>query len=121
MGFEMKYSIVAQTKLGLDSHLVGILSGTPVVLVRQPENRYDENAVMVLIDDKHVGYIPRAQNTALAYHIDWKGRDYQQFVVRANAKPGDTVDGDLVVRKAIDGKFVRSPNSAYPMVEIEDF
>ena len=116
-----QYPIVAQTKLGLDSHLVGILPGTPVILVRQPENRYDENAVMVLIDDKHVGYIQRAQNTALAYHIDWKGRDYQQFVARVDAKPGDKVEGDLVVRKAIEGKFCRSPNSAYPMVEIEDF
>lgn len=33
--------------------------GTPVVLVPEPTNRFDANAVKVMIGESHVGYVPR--------------------------------------------------------------
>ena len=103
------YSIVGQKHRGFDSHLVGILPGTPVTLVREPDNKFDPNAVMVWIDGKHVGYIPSKENKALAEFIDQTGF------------PSQWEESDSVmvnVRNAINAKFIRSPNSAYPMVEV---
>lgn len=34
------------------------------VLVPEPENRHDPNAVKVLLNDRHVGYLPRAEAAA---------------------------------------------------------
>jgi HIRAN domain len=108
-----RYSIVGQKHLGLDSHLVGILPGTPVVLVREPTNAYDPNAVQVWIDGKRVGYIPKADAAKLAPVIDKIGRDFGTDVLAQ--------DGLAVIKqKAIDAVFARSPNSAYPQCDVAD-
>lgn len=36
--------------------------GTQLFLEREPENQFDPHAVKVLIDSKHVGYVPRTQS-----------------------------------------------------------
>lgn len=104
-----KYSIVGQTHLGLDSRLVGIYAGTPALLVREPDNPYDANAVIVWVDGKRVGYLPKANNVEIARIIDERGRDHE-----AVARDGVT----RVTRKVLDAVFTRSPNSAYPQIEV---
>lgn len=107
------YSIVGQKHRNLDSYLVGVLPGTPVVLVREPLNPFDKNAIAVWIGGQKAGYIPMKQNAALAAFIDQPGGESAPIDGMAldQAMTGPEV-------KAIMGTFVRSPNSAYPMVEV---
>ena len=85
-----RYSIVGQRHIGLDPYLEGILPGTPVLLVREPTNEYDQNAIQVWIDGKRVGYLPKGDAAKLAPII-----------------------------RSIAATFARSPNSSYPQVEVE--
>jgi HIRAN domain len=109
------YSIVGQKHRGFDPYLTGTLPGTPVVLVREPGNKFDPNAVMVWIDGKHVGYIPSKDAAALAPFIDQTGTPWQEPVKMA----ADGVTGQIVSHpRTISAVFVRSRNSAYPQVEV---
>lgn len=98
----MKYSIVGQKYLHLDPYLVGITPGTPVELIRQPDNPVDPGAVGVWIDGKRVGYLRMQDNVKVGALIDVKGKPNSKGVL------------------ALDCKFARSPNSAYPQVTIEE-
>ena len=78
----------AKKKYFMDCHLAGrmyheadevwdkLKVGTLVQLVREADNRYDPNAVMVCYDDEEqeeqvcLGYIPRAQNSTIALMMD---------------------------------------------------
>ena len=44
--------------------------GDVVDLVREPDNKYDANAVACYVNDVHVGYIPAANNLELALALD---------------------------------------------------
>ena len=102
-----RYSIVGQKHLGLDPYLTGILPGTPVVLVREPTNAYDPNAIQVWIAGERVGYLPKGDAAKLAPTMD-------QLPKRSLALDSS---GESV--RAIDATFARSPNSAYPQCIIE--
>ena len=78
----------AKKKYFTDCHLAGrmyheadevwdkLKVGTKVQLVREAENRYDPNAVMVCYNDEEqdekvcLGYIPRSQNNTIALMMD---------------------------------------------------
>ncbi|RLF67188.1 MAG: hypothetical protein DRN26_02835, partial [Thermoplasmata archaeon] len=49
-------------------------------LVRQPDNKYDSNAIAVLSCNVHVGYLPREIAQELAPRMD-KGEWFQCFVI----------------------------------------
>lgn len=103
------YSIVGTSHRKSDKFLGKLKIGTPVVLVLEPTNAFDPMAIMVWIDGKHVGYIPRSQNRALSQYIEQVGEDW---LVPNDKDPGE-------IHKAISGRFLRSPNSAFPMVEVK--
>lgn len=108
-----RYSIVGEKWHPGASELLRALSpGAPVVLVRDPGNRFDKNAVAVYVYGALVGFIPKANNVALAAFIDQHGRDHDVDVI---AQDGAS---HVENRKAIDGKFAISPNSAFPQVEV---
>jgi len=44
--------------------------GYPLDLQREPDNAYDSNAIMVLADDMHIGYVPKTDNYVLAALMD---------------------------------------------------
>ena len=46
---------------------------TTATLKLQPENPFDSTAVMVIINDLHVGYIPKSQSGMMTDHIQSKG------------------------------------------------
>lgn len=105
-------SIVGQKFRGLDPYLPGIETGTEAILVREPFNQYDANAVAVWIEGKHVGYLPKADNTPIAVKIDATGAPWS---------PPDNARTDSAdVTRAITVKMVRSPNTGYPQVEIQE-
>jgi hypothetical protein len=46
---------------------------TTATLKLEPENPFDSSAVMVIINDLHVGYIPKSQSGMMTDHIQLKG------------------------------------------------
>jgi len=47
-----------------------IQPGDPLTLVREPQNPHDRNAVRVEWRTFKLGYVPRAENAAVARHLD---------------------------------------------------
>lgn len=106
------YPIVATEHLGTDTmnFLKGLAAGCPAVLVREPTNGFDANAIGVWIDGRKVGYVPKNQNKVLAQFIDQQGAGYDgEKLMAMDASPNG---------RAVDAKFTRSPNSKFPMVEV---
>ena len=103
-----RYSIVGTQFTGVPESFVAALKpGTPALLVREPANQHDKNAIAVYVDGTRIGYVPKKQNAVLAQFIDQQGGIMQL-----------AMDAAPTTEKAIAGTFVRSPNSGFPMVEI---
>ncbi|MHB8272017.1 HIRAN domain-containing protein [Bradyrhizobium sp.] len=108
------FSIVASGHIpGAEAFIKTLQPGIEAVLVREPTNQYDANAIAVWIDGRKVGYVPKAQNKALAAFIDQTG----SMLHYSGAM--DQV-GSVEVQKAIPAKFIRSPNSGYPQVSVSE-
>ena len=103
----------ATKKYFMDCHLAGrmyhdadevwdkLKVGTIVKLVREDDNRYDPNAVMVCYNDEEqdeqvcLGYIPRAQNNTIALLMDMGYADIFECrinQVNENAHPEQQVN-----------------------------
>ena len=57
----MKYhtKVAGVTFEGRQDIIKNLESGTPLVFERDPENKFDKNAVKVLAEGKHIGFLPR--------------------------------------------------------------
>ena len=55
--------------------------GDALVLVREPDNPHDTNAVRVHWNGHMLGYVPRAENTAVARQLD-RGNKLEARIVR---------------------------------------
>ena len=100
------YQIVGQKFIGLDPYLPGTLAGAEALLVREPTNAYDPNAVQVWVSGSRVGYIPKKDNAALAQFIDQAGAPM-------------ALDSATSAERVLRATFRRSPNSGYPQVEVD--
>lgn len=114
-----RISIVGQKFRGLDTYLTGFAAGSLAYLVRERDNRYDANAVQVWVDGKHVGYLPKANNAALATYLDrLPARESSPL---ANDERLDEKDrGRIAGLPTLVVKFSRSANQAYPQIEYDD-
>lgn len=111
-----KFSIVGMGHRGTEEVVAALKPGAVLTLVREPTNKFDPNAVMVWADGVHVGYIPKSQNKPLAAIIDSKGMRWTApSPVLATDETGPE---SVTIHLAMDAKFTRSPNSAFPMVEV---
>ena len=56
---------------GYPENIRRLKKGMPLTLIREPENRYDDLAILIL-DDRgdHLGYVPRERNAVLARLMD---------------------------------------------------
>jgi hypothetical protein len=116
-----RYSIVGMEHRKATDFVATLGSGAEAVLVREPRNPFDPCAVAVWIGRRHVGYVPKNQNVPLAKLIDETGSpivsgdpvEIEGMGLDASVKP-------LALEKSIPAKFVRSPNSGYPMVEVSE-
>lgn len=116
-----RLSIVGAKFRGLDSYLAGIQAGALAYLVREPGNRFDANAVQVWVDGKHVGYIPKANNPAIAAYLDrLPPPEIEKNPLANDARMTDDARASLVGRAVLAVKFARSPNSGFPQVEYDD-
>lgn len=102
-----QYSIVGTQFTGVSENFMQSLKpGQEALLVREPTNKFDPMAVAVYIGATRIGYIPKKQNGVLAQFIDQKGATV-------------TLAQDSAPSRTLPAKFVRSPNSGFPMVEVE--
>lgn len=60
--------------------------GSPLELVREPANSFDANAVRVEWRGHKLGYVPRTQNSALAWAMD-RGETVEARVVQRAPHP----------------------------------
>jgi hypothetical protein len=60
--------------------------GDPLALVREPANPHDANAVRVEWQGHMLGYVPRAENAAVAWALD-RGEPLQARVSRVREHP----------------------------------
>lgn len=109
------YSIVGTDHRKSDQFLREQPIGAPAVLVREPTNRFDPNAIQVWVGGKFVGYIPKKQNAVLAQFIDQQGGNSAITMQMAMDEAIAAVAPNI---KAIEARFLRSPNSAFPQVEV---
>lgn len=54
----------------LEARFVDMRVGDPLALIREPDNRHDRNAVRVDWRGEKLGYLPRAENRAVAAAMD---------------------------------------------------
>ena len=50
-----------------------------VELINEPDNAYDERAVSVRVDNKHVGFIPKTANVPIYHLIEQQFRFFAVF------------------------------------------
>ncbi len=55
---------------------------TTATLKLEPENAFDQTAVMVIIDDLQVGYVPKSQSGMMTDYIQSKGGNTLQVPAR---------------------------------------
>jgi hypothetical protein len=61
-------------RLGKDIQISTILAlGQELAYSREPTNRYDQNAIKLMANTKHIGYIPKEDNPRIAKHLDSGG------------------------------------------------
>ena len=101
------YSIVGTQFTGVSENFMQSLkSGQDLLLVREPTNQFDPMAIAVYAGTQRIGYIPKKQNKVLAQFIDQQGRT-------------EKIAQDAALSRTLPAKFVRSPNSGFPMIEVE--
>jgi len=92
------YPIVGMKHRGTEAESIvrEAKNGDQVRLVRDPENRFDPNAVMVMIGVLHVGFIPAPMAARLAPSMDAHGKTevVGRFAVTADRRPSVEVDGE---------------------------
>ena len=110
----------AKKKYLMDCHLAGrmyheadevwdkLKVGAKVQLVREDDNRYDPNAVMVCYNDREndeqvcLGYIPRSQNATIALMLDMGYADIFECLINQideRAHPEQQVHLVIKIRK----------------------
>jgi hypothetical protein len=72
--------------------------GDALSLVREPDNSYDANAVRVEWQGRKLGYVPRRENSALAWAMD-RGQAVSARVSRLQprAKPRERIEFEVFV------------------------
>lgn len=81
------YSIVGMEHQHSTEIVAALQTGTDVILVREPTNPYDPNAIEVWVGNRRVGYIPRSQNKVLAAFIDKHGSTTNMVAMDAAYQP----------------------------------
>lgn len=86
------YTMVGMSFRGTERLVRELPEGTALSLEREPTNRYDPNAVKVLMNDKHVAYVKGTEARSLAMHMDKKNetRRIAKYVSRTGYPAAET-------------------------------
>ncbi len=110
----LRYAIVGMKHRGTEELVASLPPDEPLTLVREPANKYDRNAVQVWARGKHVGYVPKEQNAALARLIDAKGTLWTPPVA-VGAVVGDSAE----TFRSISAVLHKGSNT-WPLVEVQN-
>lgn len=94
------YALVGMKHRGTEAFVASLPQGEPLVLIREPDNRHDRNAIQVWARDRHVAYVKATQARPLAMAMDSAPRPEFGLAPTKQAK------------LAVDG-------GRWPMVEVE--
>ena len=73
--------------------------GDALTLVREPHNAYDANAVQVEWRGHKLGYVPRTDNRAVAYHMDRGGAvEARISKLQEHRNPRQRIEFEVLVR-----------------------
>jgi hypothetical protein len=74
-------------------------TGDALILVREPDNPHDRNAVRVEWQGRQLGYLPKAENQAVAVELDRGGRVEARIARLREAKnPWQRILIDVFIR-----------------------
>lgn len=102
-----------------------LTAATPMMLVRDPDNKFDRNAVQVWVLEvpdvpgswRHIGFISKDQNAVLSRFIDQNGKPFvPPAQVEKMAKDSGAPNFDRV-GLAVDARLHVGRNE-YPLVEV---
>jgi len=110
------YSIVGTNHCGFNAQSIinNLKPGAAVLLVREPENKFDKGAIAVYVGVDRVGYLPKNQNAELSALIDKTGKPLAELAMDEALRPKVVTDGKSMPAAT----FFLSPNSAFPQVEV---
>ena len=73
--------------------------GDALTLAREPNNPYDANAVRVEWRGHKLGYVPRTDNRAVAYHMDRGGQvEARISKLQQHRNPRQRIEFEVLVR-----------------------
>lgn len=78
------YSIVGVQYREAADFVASLPSGEPLKLVREPDNAFDQNAVQVWAQDRHIGFISAKQAKPLARKMDEAKTDFVGKLIPGN-------------------------------------
>lgn len=110
------YAIVGSKHQGAEKFVAALPADEPLMLAREPDNKYDRNAVQVWAKYdgswRIIGYVPKTQNAILAQFIDAFGKPYVPPGDGSGARPDSAV-----AQMTVDAKLHKGSNT-FPLAEI---
>lgn len=64
------YAIVGMKHRKTEDVVAALKKGHPLLLIREPDNEHDSNAVQVWANDIHIGFVKGTQAAGLARRLD---------------------------------------------------
>lgn len=113
-GKPQRYAVVGMQHRKAEGLVASLPPDNPMVLVREPDNKFDPNAVQVWARGRHVGYIPKNQNAVLAKFIDDNGAP---FPVAAGGSGMGLDTQSAFAPKSVAARLHLGSNT-YPLVEV---
>jgi hypothetical protein len=107
-----RFAIVGMKHRGTVELLASLPPDEPMSLVREPDNKFDPDAVQVWARGRHIGYVPKTQNAVLARFIDATGKPTAIMGMDAGGANVEFAKG-----KSVDARLHLGSNT-YPLVEI---
>lgn len=105
------YSIVGTKFANSENFVLSLKPGVELALIREPDNKFDKNAIAVYCGERKIGYLPAKQNSGIAMAMDAELKGPSAAALIAAGQ---------VVTPIKPGIFRLSPNSAFPQVEVEE-
>lgn len=64
------YTLVGMKHRGTEKIVADLPAGYPLLLIREPDNKFDPNAVQVWANDRHVAYVKATEVRPLCQILD---------------------------------------------------
>lgn len=79
------YTLVGMQHRGTMALVRSLPHGKPLTLVRDPENKFDPNAVKVMLNAEHIGFVKATEAGALARYMTAAGMSEMPATLNATS------------------------------------